>query len=578
MYTRSLGAHTLAALEDQLNANVMHFQYLNMSLLNVPTEILEEVVMLIFKAEGLDEATKLRLTCRKTAHLFFNSSLIQIERFNALVQQFIFRLPEAVLVSKRMSKTMRVKLIQSKISSGHSNNLCNAINCTADFLTQRTSLEFRGCASPELRRRYVHSLVRLAAESMIYWDLIHCLSTAEDKHISDYEIRENALVAAAEANQHQLVDDLLAENVSVTSNTRCFGEVLTAAVSSGSLRIVSTLLQNWTADNHERLLNARCMHAVCAAAEAGNEELVLLLLNRGPLLTEAMYDDVIVRTSKTSKASIVELLLSRRRQHSDLKERAFWETLIRSTVEWNNLELLPHLMPESLSKLRDSSIGLAIEDGCRRGHFESVQIILSALPNLRARATALYTGGLFWIARSGTPESLEEFMKPFQQEMRHITRALAGAISGRRGITITKLLRRAGVVITTQGPPSRFTDAVRLIFPDAFTIVTEEHTRPLEELAENLREASSSDNLFEVIKIFQTAKTQHPNNNLIVFSAAFSAAAENNHIDILLYLCENRNPHLATNCASSAAILQIFMDFGWDFNQGDPSSKFGRLG
>jgi hypothetical protein len=321
------------------------------------------------------------------------------------------------------------------------------------------------------------------------------------------------------------------------------------------------------------------MHAVCAAAEAGHEDLVLLLLNRGPPLTEPLYDDAIVRTAKTSKASMVELLLSRRRQHADPKiERAFWETLIRSTVEWNNQEVLLHLMPESLSKLRDSSIGLAVEDGCRRGHYESVQILLSALPNLRARATALYTGGLFWIARSGTPESLEEFMKPFQQEMRHITRALAGAISGKRGPTITNLLRCAGVDITNQDPPSRFTDAVRLMLPEAFSIVTEERSRPLEELAENLRKASSSDDLVEVIRIFQIAKAQHPNDNLLVLSVAFSVAAENNHSDILLYLCENLNPHLPTNCASSTAVLQIFMDFGWDFNQGDPSSKFGRLG
>jgi hypothetical protein len=42
-----------------------------MPLLNVPTEILEEVVMLVFQAAGLDEATKLRLTCRKTDHLYF---------------------------------------------------------------------------------------------------------------------------------------------------------------------------------------------------------------------------------------------------------------------------------------------------------------------------------------------------------------------------------------------------------------------------------------------------------------------------------------------------------------------------
>jgi hypothetical protein len=470
-----------------------------------------------------------------------------------------------------MSETMRVKLIQSKMLSGRSNKLCNTINCTADFLARRTS--------PEFRERYVGSLVRLAAKSMIYWDLVDCLSTAEDKHISSHEIRGNALVAAAETNRHQLVNELLAENVSVKSNTRYFGEVFAAAASSGSLSTVSILLQNCTWDDREHLLNARYMHAVQAAAVAGHKDIVLALLDRGTPFTKSLYDDAIVRTAKTSQASMAELLLSRRQQHSDSNiERAFWATLIRSTVEGNNRELLLYLMPEGLSKIGESSIGLAVEDGCRRGHYESVEILLSALPSLRARATALYTGGLFWLARSGTPESLGCFMKPFQQEMRHITRALAGAISGKRRPTITNLLRCAGVDITNQDPPTRFTDAIRLMLPEAFSTATEECSRPLEELAENLRKSSSSDDLVEVIKIFQTAKTQHPNSNLLLFAAAFSAAAENNHSDILLYLCENLTPHLVTDCASSTAVLRIFMDFGWDFNQGDPGSKFGRLG
>lgn len=156
-------------------------------------------------------------------------------------------------------------------------------------------------------------------------------------------------------------------------NTRYFGEAFAAAASSGSLRIVSILLRDWTWDDHRHLTNARCMYAVCAAAEAGYEDLMLLLLDRGPPLLGPLYDDAILRTAKTSKASIVESLLSRRRQHLDFKiERAFWETLIRSTVEWNNRELLLHLLLESLSKLGDSSIGRAVEDGCRRGYYESV--------------------------------------------------------------------------------------------------------------------------------------------------------------------------------------------------------------
>ena len=42
---------------------------LKMALLSFPTEILEEVVMLVIQDVGLDEAMKLRLICRKANHL-----------------------------------------------------------------------------------------------------------------------------------------------------------------------------------------------------------------------------------------------------------------------------------------------------------------------------------------------------------------------------------------------------------------------------------------------------------------------------------------------------------------------------
>jgi hypothetical protein len=84
--------------------------------------------------------------------------------------------------------------------------------------------------------------------------------------------------------------------------------------------------------------------------------------------------------------------------------------------------------------------------------------------------------------------------------------------------------------------------------------------------------------LGSVIETFQAARSYHPNNNLQSFSGAFSAAAKHGHPDILLYLCENRTPHLPTSCATSTAVVRIFEDFGWDVNQADIGSKYARLG
>lgn len=145
--------------------------------------------------------------------------------------------------------------------------------------------------------------------------------------------------------------------------------------------MVSIFLQNWSWDNREHLLNARYIHAVQAAAVADHKDIVLALLDHGNPFTKASYDEVIVRTAKTSKVSMMELLLSRRQQHLDSNiERAFWEALIRSASECNNQELLLHIMPEGLSKVEESSIGLAVEDGCRKGHYEIFQMLSSALP------------------------------------------------------------------------------------------------------------------------------------------------------------------------------------------------------
>jgi hypothetical protein len=154
---------------------------------------------------------------------------------------------------------MRVKLIQSKMRTKSPNNLCCAIRCTADYLTQSTS--------PELYEGYTGSLVRLAARSMIYWNLIDCLTTSPEAQISSREIQENALVAAAETNQHQLVEKLLSNNINGTCNTRYFGEVFAAAASSGSLSVVLILLENWDWNDRTHILSARYVHAVQAAAE-----------------------------------------------------------------------------------------------------------------------------------------------------------------------------------------------------------------------------------------------------------------------------------------------------------------------
>ncbi|KAF1831036.1 ankyrin [Decorospora gaudefroyi] len=99
-------------------------------------------------------------------------------------------------------------------------------------------------------------------------------------------------------------------------------------------------------------------------------------------------------------------------------------------------------------------------------------------------------------------------------------------------------------------------------------------TEPLTVSAQvdNLRAAARAGDLADVIIIFNVMRAQHPSDSLFGVYGAFSDAAKNNHLDVLLFLCENWTPHLATSCAKSPAAAQIFMDFDWDINQTDVSS------
>jgi hypothetical protein len=286
---------------------------------------------------------------------------------------------------------MRVKLIHSRLRTKNSNKLYNAIRSAANYLP--------GLTAPGLYEQYVESLVRLAARSLMYWNVVDCLSTPPETQTSLRETQQNALIAAAETNQFELVRVLLCECVNGTCNTRYFGEVFAAATSSGSLSLVLILLENWDWDDCTHTRNTRYAHAVQAAAVNGHKNIVVTLINRGHPIPGSLHDNAIVQTVKAGQVSIIELLLNLRQEHSDLsRERAFWIALIRTSVEWHSLEILRYVMEKDAMMLGQATIGQAIEDACRKGHHGSLRILLSALRKFSNCDAEHYTGGLFWAA------------------------------------------------------------------------------------------------------------------------------------------------------------------------------------
>ncbi|KAH7381701.1 ankyrin repeat-containing domain protein [Pyrenochaeta sp. MPI-SDFR-AT-0127] len=92
-----------------------------------------------------------------------------------------------------------------------------------------------------------------------------------------------------------------------------------------------------------------------------------------------------------------------------------------------------------------------------------------------------------------------------------------------------------------------------------------------------MEHAITSGNLEGVVAILCKHPAEHPNNSPDLLLGTFPNAARNNHPDILLYLCENREPHFLSQCAESTAILQLFVDFGWDINESDTGVHHPRF-
>jgi len=414
---------------------------------------------------------------------------------------------------------------------------------------------------------------------MLYWNLVDCLSVAPDADMSFDKIKANALVAAVEEDDLQLVTEFLSENMRSTISTQYFGDVLATAASSGSLSLVLILLDNWDWHDTKRLPGVRYAHAVQAAAMTGNEDNVRTLMERARPLANSLYNNAIIQATRSCNASMLILLLTYRHHNLDLDmEKAFWVSLFRSAVAWNNIEVLQHLISKHVSRIDEASIELIIEDGYRKSSPHSVQMLLSVLKNFLAPETVSCAGGLFWAARSGTWEQVADILAHFQYERHQVIRALVGAVSGQRTSTIYHLLSIAGVRHMTQDLPTRLTDALQLMLPESLSVLKDRYPKTIESLVERICEASHSGDLIEVVEVVRVATTQHPTEDLGRLSQACFYAAKNNHIDVVMYLCENFRPRLATSSLGSTATAQIFIDYGWDINHYDTGSKYSRLG
>lgn len=202
-----------------------------------------------------------------------------------------------------------------------------------------------------------------------------------------------------------------------------------------------------------------------------------------------------------------------------------------------------------------------MKDACLENHGQILQIMM---PYLSVSDPARHSDSLFWAAWFGNLEALQHLLTFLQNDQRALLLALAGAISGKASAAIVHLLKTAGVSPISEDVPTRFTDIARLLLSNNTSSIIAKPTEApsASALVQRLHEAVRTGELIDVINISDAMQAYDP--DLI---HAFSSAAMNNHVDVLLFLCENWTPHMVASSVKSPAVAQIFIDFGWDMDQ-----------
>ncbi|KAJ8109994.1 hypothetical protein OPT61_g7046 [Boeremia exigua] len=517
----------------------------------LPAELLQLTIDTAVQLTDLQCAIKFRETCRQ---------------FDQVVQNSIFRLSKSVLVKRRLSMPLRCRLVDAKMRLGNADELplCYDINRTADYLVD--------CGTAVARRQYVHFLTTAAANSLMYWKLLDCLTERQTGPTLE-QVRDNALVAAVGVEDLAIVRMLLEQGANPASNTPLFGEPLATAASTGSLAVVHLLLDYWDWEQYPELVGLRLMNAI----EVASGGVLAKLLDHRDRVARSTFDDAVIRLAKSGQTVAVDRLLAfRQADPSPEAKAAFWLRLVRTAAEYNQQALLRAVLARHLPDIGEASLVAATQEVCLANHSQMVHIILAHLSVSDPKRIA---DSLFWAAWHGNIDVLEPLLAFLQNDQRALLLACAGAVSGKASEAVQHLLRVAGVSSSSEDIPTRFTDIANSILSDTISCLMAETTEPLPVSVhiKNLRVAAKAGGLVDVIRISNSIKAHYPNTTSGI-SGAFSDAAKNNHPDVLLFLCENWRPHLVTSCVKSPAVAQIFIDFGWDVHGADQGSKYPRLG
>ncbi|KAF2012133.1 hypothetical protein BU24DRAFT_495206 [Aaosphaeria arxii CBS 175.79] len=513
-----------------------------MSLINLPTEILLQILEDVILMVGLATGTSLRLVCRKDNLATGNNATEtnhSIGDFDQLVEDVIFRLPNNVLMCHNLRGPVLVKILYERLKVQNADNsLCRTIKGTVDHLDP-------GGKDTVMRKRYTIVLIKAAAVHMSSCAIFHHLSPSEAWEWGHAD--DTALIAAIAAKEMDKIESILKDTTASTLfETLYFGHALSAAATFNATEAIPLLLRYHNQPKNKiSLCRLRLSEALSTAASYGRLEFIKILLREAKFTVhdiERACFSAIRSLQEPAAILLVEQHLSSSPSHP---ENDFWLPFACDVAKIGCRKVLEKIMGVITS---DSNVlARVLENACKFGHHDMACSLLSKFSH---QDLEVLSGSLFWAGRSGNIALAKTFHEYFRGSSIAQLQILAGTISGEHSKATEHLLQMLGIISES----IKFTDLVHQLLPDLPPPISRSSAKQSQEYPSRaspgrspepvehglLKKAIWDKSLAKAVTIICNYGAQHPQDDLGLFSDSFLEAARMTCPEIFLYLRDHR--------------------------------------
>jgi hypothetical protein len=442
----------------------------------------------------------------------------------------------------------------------------------------------------KLRLQYAKVLATAAARSMPLWDLVSHLSPSQVQVQTNQAARyfghifEHALIAVIGTQDITSVRNLLKRGAKPATETRLFGNAFSLAARIGCASTVIALLRNIQADDNIAGVYLRYTRKslLDEAVKAGHKLLVLSLLPlRHVADCASQYYDHIISAAVRTRNPLANDLLLRRRSFSHLGlERRFWNNLCRACAASDNTMMMRTILDKHSSHFGLLATAMSLEDASRHGNREFIQLVLSKSSNLEG----LYSGAMYWAARHGDLKILDLLLDSgAHRSADALLSAISAATFNDQVAVILHLakredtgdwLRNNGGIALINAAAKGFADIqyLRLLgggLPEKSLTLSPWQLSNIPGVTTSLLVAIESDDWECVNLIFRQLLAFHRSQMPILMNRAAMACRFRPGFLAFMFSFADAHRELLVppyEVRGSAAIFQIYLDYGWDIN------------